>query len=75
MVKKKETKKKCSCKIVPCLIGLVLMVIGFYAIIMGFTYQLMLPGVLLNWMALTAYLVGFVLVGIAKHLKMHAMIK
>ena len=68
-----KNEAKCKGGMLSCgLVGSVLMVIGFYSIILGVKTQWMSSIVYNNWMAMLYYLVGIILVTSVKMHMMHA---
>ena len=71
----KKSKEKCGCMPFLGIVALVLSVVGWYSIILGIKLQLMMAAVFSNWYAMLCYLVGILLMAIAKISKHHAYCK
>jgi len=71
--KKADAKMKCECSPTLGLGALILMAVGFYAVIWGFLTQFMLAPTLsftvYSWKAMFLYVLGFLLLGVGRHLK------
>ena len=65
-------EEKCECRPGMGIVALILGVVGLYSIILGIKTQWMSDLVYSNWMAMVYYLVGMVVIAMAKVSKHHA---
>ncbi len=65
-------KDKCNCKPGMGIVALILAVVGFYSVILGIKTQLASSAVYNNWSAMLFYLVGIVVLVLAKKSKWKA---
>ena len=63
---KEKSEGKCGCKPGMGIVALILGVVGLYTIILGIKTQWMSDLVFNNWMAMAYYLVGIIIVALAK---------
>jgi len=68
----KKTDAKCMCNPWMGIVALILGVAGLYSIILGIKIQFIVPAIFTNWYAMLAYLVGFILMALAKMSKWKA---
>ena len=62
-----------DCKLGMMLSALVLMAVGLYSLVWGFSLQTSSPLSISNWMPIVCYLIGLVLLGIGKKMKWRAL--
>jgi len=62
----RETKDKCNCKPGMGIVALILAVVGLYTIMLGIKMQFASALVYNNWMVMVYYLVGILIIALAK---------
>lgn len=72
---KGKSEEKCGCSPGMGIVALILGVVGLYSVILGIKTQWMTDLVFSNWMAMVYYLVGIVVMAMAKLSKYHAFCK
>lgn len=69
---KEKAAEKCKCVPGMGIVALILAVVGLYSIILGIKTQFMSVAIYTNWMAMFYYLIGILVMALAKMSKHHA---